>query len=95
MNAVVLLREALSSDFVKMGELAMRIIPELDGATLGSVMILYGIEAIIFGEAASQEELAAHFRNIADALERHDPKLPVLTGIPPSADHEPGFCPRE
>ncbi len=86
MNAVALLREALSSDFVRMGELAIRIIPGLDGATLGSVMILYGIETIICGEAASRQELAVHFREIADALERDDPELPVLTGIPPAVD---------
>lgn len=91
MNAVILLREALSEDFVKMGELAMRIVPDLDGATLGSVMILYGIETTICGGGTPPSVMATHPRNVADALDRGDPELPVLTGIPPTAEAEPAF----
>ena len=91
MNAVVLLREALSADFVKLGELAMRIVPDLDGATLGSVMILYGIETTICGCGTSPSVMATHLRDVADALDRGDTELPVLTGIPPTTDAEPAF----
>ena len=91
MNAVILLREVLSADFVKMGELAMRIVPDLDGATLGSVMILYGIETTICGGGTPPDVMATHLRNVADALDRGDPELPVLTGIPPTTETEPAF----
>jgi hypothetical protein len=90
MDHVALLRTALDPELVALSELATRVVPGLDGATLGSLMTIYGVEIAIGTRAATREDMADYLRIVADALEQDDGPLPTLSGLPP-VESEPAF----
>ena len=91
MDPVMLLREALDPELVRMGEIAQKVLPSLDGATIGCLISLYGVEISLSYGAVEPEDLAAYFRILAQALEDGG-QLPTLTRIPPDQDaEEPAF----
>jgi hypothetical protein len=53
MDAVALLREALDPELVRMGEIAQKLLPSLDGTTIGCLLSLYGIEiSLCYGQVS-------------------------------------------
>ena len=90
MDHVALLRTALDPELTKLLETALRMIPELDGATLGSLMTIYGIEIALGSSAVTRDEMADYLRIVADALQTDDAPLPTLSGLPPM-ESEPAF----
>jgi hypothetical protein len=90
MDHVALLREVLGPELVKLYDVALRVIPDLDGATLGSLLTIYGVEVAVGSKAATREDMADYLRIVADALESGDGPLPTLSGLPP-VESEPAF----
>lgn len=91
MDAVALLREALDPELVRMGEIAQKVLPSLDGATIGCLLSLYGVEISLSNGHVTPSELADYFRILAKSLEDGEP-LPTLSRIPPDEGAEdPGF----
>jgi hypothetical protein len=91
MDTVMLLRDALAPELEKLTELAKGVVPQLDGASIGSLLTLYGIEIGLTAGAVSAEHMAAYLRFIAEALEAGTGSLPTLSRIPPDEAGEPAF----
>ncbi|HWX46926.1 MAG TPA: hypothetical protein VNZ61_02580 [Roseomonas sp.] len=90
MDHVALLREALEPELAKLLEVGLRVLPGLDGATLGSLLTIYGIEIGLGTKAVGREQMADYLRLIAETLEQDDGPLPTLSGLPP-VESEPAF----
>jgi hypothetical protein len=90
MDHVALLRTALDPELAKLLEVALRVIPGVDGATLGSLMTVYGVEIAVGTLAVTRDEMADYLRIIANALQEGDGPLPTLSGLPP-VEYEPAF----
>jgi hypothetical protein len=90
MDHVALLRTVLAPELVRFDDGGLRVIPDLDGATLGSLLTVYGVESAIGSKAATRDDMAEYLRMVADALQSGDGPLPTLSGLPP-VESEPAF----
>jgi hypothetical protein len=90
MDHVALLRTALDPELANLLEVALRVIPGLDGATLGSLLTIYGIEIATGTDTVTRDEMADYLRIVADALQAGEGALPTLSGLPP-VESEPAF----
>jgi hypothetical protein len=90
MDHVALLRTALEPELAKLIEVAGRVIPGLDGATLGSLLVIYGIEISLHTQAVNRGEMVDYLHILAEDLEKGDGPLPTLSGLPP-LEPEPAF----
>lgn len=90
-DPVMLLRDALQPELLKLVEVAKRITPTLDGATLGSLLTLFGIEIGLTLGNVSGPQMAAYLHMIADAIDNDEDALPTLGRQLPQAPTEPSF----
>lgn len=90
-DPVMLLRDALQPELLNLIKVAKTVTPTLDATTLGSLLMLFGIEVGLTTGNVSGPQMAAYLHMLADAIENDDDALPTLGRQPPRQPTEPLF----
>lgn len=90
-DVVMRMRLALEPELTRMVEATKAVDPEVDAVTVGSLLLLYGVEiALTVGDIAP-ERLADYLRAVADAVEDRTGALPTLGRLHTEGHDEPSF----
>lgn len=90
-GVVMRLREALEPELTRLIDTARTVQPDVDGATVGSLLTLYGIEIGLTAGGVGRATMAAYLKEIASALEGEADALPTLSRIVDPEASEPSF----
>ena len=90
-DAVMRLREALEPELTRLIGASRAVDPGADAVTIGSLLLLYGVEiALTVGDIAP-ERLADYLRAVADSVEERSGALPTLGRLHMEGSDEPTF----
>lgn len=90
-DAVMRMRDALEPELTRLIEATKTVDPEVDAVTVGSLLLLYGVEiALTVGDIAPGR-LADYLRAVADAVEDRTGALPTLGRVYTEGRDEPSF----
>lgn len=90
-DTVMRMREALEPELTRLIEATKAVDPEVDAVTVGSLLLLYGVEiALTVGDIAP-ERMADYLRAVADAVEERSGALPTLGRVYAEGRDEPTF----
>ena len=90
-DAVMRLREALEPELTRLIGASRAVDPSADAVTIGSLLLLYGVEiALTVGDIAP-ERLADYLRAVADSVEERSGALPTLGRLHMEGSDEPTF----
>ncbi len=78
-SPVMRLREALEPELASLIVRSRGVIPGLDGASIGSLITLYGVEVALGEGRVGRVDLAGYLRLVAEALEEGACSLPTLS----------------
>lgn len=85
------LREALEPELTRLIDTARTVQPDVDGATVGSLLTLYGIEIGLTVGEVGPTVMATYLKEIAAALDGGADALPTLSRIADLESREPSF----
>jgi hypothetical protein len=90
-DPVMRLREALEPELTRLIGATKMVDPEADPVTVGSLLMLYGVEiALTVGDLAP-ERMADYLRAVADAVDERTGALPTLRRMHVEGSDEPSF----
>ncbi|WP_421999315.1 hypothetical protein [Reyranella sp.] len=90
-DAVMRLREALEPELARLIDAAKAVDPVTDPVTVGSLLLLYGVEISLTVGDIAPERMADYLRAVADAVDDRTGALPTLGRLHIEDDDEPTF----